>query len=134
MQAKTPAADESASGAATRARDARRLIRAASHGALGTSLGGQPYASLVAVACDGDAKPLLLLSDLAQHTRNLTSDPRVSLLFDGTAGHADPLAGPRLTVIGRAERCGAEGSAERFVRRHPSSQRYASFADFHLYR
>jgi len=117
---------------------ARRLIRTRPHAALGTSLDGHPYVSLVAVACDLDAGPLLLLSDLAQHTKNLLADPLVSLLFEDTAGFADPLAGPRLTLLGRAERCddalGAPLAAARFAARHPSSAAYAGFADFHLYR
>jgi putative heme iron utilization protein len=86
------------------------------------------------VACDIDAGPLLLLSDLAQHTRNLAVDPRVSLLFEATSGYADPLAGPRLTLLGRAERCADKQCAARFTARHPASAVYAGFGDFHLYR
>src|SRR3954454_19919374 len=86
-----------------RATEARRLIRTRGHAALATSLDGRPYVSLVAVACDHDASPVLLLSDLAQHTRNLWAEPLISLLFEATAGYADPLAGPRLTVLGRVE-------------------------------
>jgi heme oxygenase (biliverdin-IX-beta and delta-forming) len=112
----------------------RRLVRSRGHAALGTSLVGRPYVSLVAAACDMDASPLLLLSDLAQHTKNLTGDPRVSLLFEDTAGQADPLAGPRLTLLGQAERCGEPRSIARFTVRHPSAASYAGFADFHLYR
>ena len=74
------------------------MIRTRGHAALATSHGGWPYVSLVATACDVDASPLLLLSDLATHTKNLAAEPRVSLLFEATAGHADPLAGPRLTL------------------------------------
>jgi len=113
---------------------ARRLIRSRDLAALGTSLGGRPYVSLVAAACDSDASPLLLLSDLAQHTRNLIADPAVSLLFEDTAGHADRLAGPRLTLLGRAERCDDPRAAARFAARYPASAAYAGFGDFHLYR
>jgi putative heme iron utilization protein len=113
---------------------ARRLLRSRDHAALATSLGGRPYVSLVASACDIDASPLLLLSDLAQHTKNLVADPLVSLLFEDTGDHADRLAGPRLTLLGRAERCDEPGSAARFAARHPASAVYAGFADFHLYR
>jgi putative heme iron utilization protein len=113
---------------------ARRLIRGRGHAALGTSLAGRPYVSLVATACDGDASPLLLLSDLAQHTKNLLADASVSLLFEDVAGHADPLAGPRLTLLGRAERCDDPRAVARFVARHPTSASYSGFADFHLYR
>ena len=113
---------------------ARRLIRSRDHAALGTSLGGRPFVSLVAAAYDSDASPLLLLSDLAQHTKNLVAEPSVSLLFEDVAGQADPLAGPRLTLLGRAERCDDPRAAARFAARHPASAAYAGFADFHLYR
>ena len=123
-----------ADGEAERGVIARRLIRACDRAALGTSLDGRPYVSLVMAACDIDASPLLLLSDLAQHTKNLAADRRVSLLFDGTAEYPDPLTGPRLTMLGRAERCDDPRAAARFAARHPSSAGYAGFADFHLYR
>jgi heme iron utilization protein len=113
---------------------ARRLMRRCDHAALATSLDGHPYVSLVASAYETDASPLLLLSDLAQHTKNLLADPRVSLLFDGTGEHPDRLAGPRLTLLGRAERVDELQSIARFAARHPVSAGYASFADFHLYR
>src|SRR4051794_40256068 len=116
------------------ASEARRLIRVRDHAALATSFGGWPYVSLVATACDIDASPLLLLSDLATHTRNLTAEPRASLLFEATVGHADPLAGPRLTLLGRARRVDDTHCAARFAARHPGSTVYAGFADFHLYR
>jgi heme iron utilization protein len=112
----------------------RFLSRGRDRAALATSLEGAPYASLVLVAADLDAAPLLLLSDLAQHTRNFKPDPRVALLFDATAGHADPLAGPRLTVLGRAEAIAEPRALARFTRRHPSAQAYAGFGDFRLYR
>jgi heme iron utilization protein len=114
--------------------EARRLIRGRDHGALATLLEGRPYVSLVAIACDHDAAPLLLLSDLAQHTKNLLADRRASLLFEATAGYPDPLAGPRLSVLGHAERCDDPRAAARFAARHPSSAQYAGFGDFHLYR
>jgi heme iron utilization protein len=119
---------------ADRAVLARRLIRTSDRAALGTSLDGSPYVSLIIAACDMDASPLLLLSDLAQHTRNLAANPSASLLFDGTGDYPDPLTGPRLTVLGRAERCEDPRAAARFAARHPSSAGYAGFADFHLYR
>ncbi len=113
---------------------ARRLLRSRDRGALATSLHGAPYASLVLVAADLDASPLLLLSDLAQHSRNIAFEPRVSLLFDATEGHPDPLAGPRLTVLGWAKAVDDGRLLARFTARHPSAALYAGFADFRLYR
>src|SRR5437667_201217 len=82
----------------------RRIVRRRGHAALATSLDGRPYVSLVAVACDHDASPLLLLSDLAQHTKNLVAEPRIALLFEDAAELPDPLAGPRLSLLGAARR------------------------------
>ncbi|MBL8669211.1 MAG: DUF2470 domain-containing protein [Alphaproteobacteria bacterium] len=103
----------------------------------GSEAGGWPYASLVLVALTHAAAPLLLISDLAEHTRNIKADPRVSLLFDGTAGLVDPLTGARVTLTGRARRL-PEGherdrAVARFTARHPSAAMYAGFKDFHLY-
>ena len=95
---------------------------------------GAPYASLVLIAADLDASPLLLLSDLAQHSRNIAFDPRVSLLMDGTAGHRDPLTGPRLTVVGQARAVADPLRLARFTAHHTTSSLYSGFADFRLYR
>jgi putative heme iron utilization protein len=112
----------------------RGLDRATLATALSSSAGAWPYASLVLTASDLDASPLLLLSDLAEHTKNLKRDPRASLLFDGTAGRDDPLTGSRVTVLGEVAPDPEPASLERFVRRHPSAALYAGFKDFHLYR
>ena len=112
----------------------RDLMRAQATAALGTLMAGAPYVSLVLVAFDADGAPLLLLSRLAQHTRNLLADPNVSLLFDGTAGLEDPLAGPRLTVIGKIAACPDPAALERYIERHPSAELYAGFSDFKLYK
>jgi putative heme iron utilization protein len=118
---------------------ARRLIRSLDRAVLATvlardGLAGWPYGSLVLVATDHDLSPVLLISDLADHTRNLARDPRVSLLFDGTAGAADPLAAARVSLLGRAARDAAPRARARFLARHPSAAAYAEFGDFHVYR
>ena len=114
----------------------RRLMRSGARAALGTleADGGARYVSLAMVALDHDASPLLLLSDLADHTRNLKADPRASLLFDGTARREVPLAGERATVQGRAERVEDPRLLARYVARHPDAEAYAGFGDFNLYR
>jgi putative heme iron utilization protein len=94
---------------------------------------GHPFASLVNVATDFDGSPLLLLSRLAVHTANLEGDPRCSLLLS-QSGKGDPLAHPRLTLIGRAERTQDQHVRGRFLRRHPKSELYAGFADFSFWR
>jgi hypothetical protein len=74
------------------------------------------------------------MSDLSEHARNIAVDPRLSLLIDGTAGRVDPLTGPRVSLLGRAEKTADPRLKARFVARHPSASLYADFADFHLYR
>ena len=96
--------------------------------------GGAPYPSLVLAALDFDASPILLLSDLADHTKNLRIDPRVGLLFDGTARHAERLMGPRLSIIGRAQPSESESDRARFLAQHPAAALYAAFSDFSLWR
>ncbi|RED47659.1 HugZ family protein [Aestuariispira insulae] len=121
----------------TTALECRSLIRALDRATLATRMAGdpeQPYASLVLAACDLEAAPLLFLSDLAEHTKNLKADGRASLLFDGTGGLDNPLTGSRITVQGRFKRSDDPMLLDRYCRRHPSAEVYRGFKDFHLYR
>ncbi|MBV8391614.1 MAG: DUF2470 domain-containing protein [Alphaproteobacteria bacterium] len=115
----------------------RELVRGLDRAALATALPGTPpwpYASLVLVAVDHDLSPILLLSDLAEHSRAIAADSRLSLLFDGTAGLAQPLTGPRITLLGRAVASDDALVRRRFLARHPDAAMYAGFGDFRLYR
>jgi putative heme iron utilization protein len=114
---------------------ARVLLRATPAGALATLTrdAGYPFASLTSVATDCDGAPLLLISSLAHHTKNLRADGRGSLLLaDG--GKGDPLAHPRLTVVGRLAPTDAPRARARFLRRHPKAALYADFPDFSFWR
>jgi hypothetical protein len=114
---------------------ARNLLRQATRASLATlDAGGAPYASLVLVASDEDAAPILLLSDLAEHAKNLKRDARAALLIDGTAGLADALSGPRVTLMGTLSRGEAARLKPRFLARHPHAAAYAGFGDFACYR
>jgi heme iron utilization protein len=119
-------------------RGARDLVRGLDRAALATALpvqsGAWPYASLVLAAVDHDLSPILLLSDLAEHSKAIAADSRVSLLFDGTQGLEQPLTGPRVTLVGRAERTADERLGRRFLARHPDAAMYADFKDFNFYR
>lgn len=119
---------------------ARDLLRATRAGALATidRNTGHPFSSLVNVATDADGAPLVLISRLATHTANLEIDPRASVLL-AAAGKGDPLAHPRLTVIGafvRIERSAPDAARaeRRFLSRHPKSRLYAGFGDFSFWR
>ena len=115
----------------------RGIIRACRKAALATLMpncGGAPYASLVSVMVDHDLAPVLLLSGIADHSRNIAADPRISLLFDGSDGHPNPQTGPRVTLMGIAEPCQDPRLHHRFLARHPAAAQYAGFGDFSFWR
>jgi len=114
---------------------ARMLMRRALKATLATleTSTGHPYASLVTIATDVDGTPLLLISTLALHTKNLEADGRASLLFDGTDAGGDPLAGGRVTVMGKARKTQRAIARERFLARHEPARGYADFPDFAFY-
>lgn len=114
---------------------ARTLLRVVRHGALATldRASGFPYASLVGVASAPCGSPVLLLSQLARHTKNIDADPRVSILLSAI-GAGDPLASPRLTVFGTIARSDDPALAERYLARNPKAVDYAGFGDFSVYR
>jgi heme iron utilization protein len=114
---------------------AKELLRSIRSGALATlsRADGFPFASLATVATDVDGSPLLLMSRLSAHTQNLEQDPRASILLT-QGGKGDPLAHPRLTVIGRAAPSKEPRVRERFLARHPKAKLYADFGDFSFWR
>jgi putative heme iron utilization protein len=135
--ARTLAATPGIRGEPTDAERGRTLLAAARTGALATVAleGGFPFGSLVAYAVDGAGRPLLCLSDLAEHSRNLAGDPRASLLV-ATTGDGDPLALARVTVLGSVVELHDDERAaalDAYRRRHPDAF-YAAFDDFRLYR
>lgn len=113
---------------------ATMLLRAARAGTLATVRDGQPFASLVTPATAPDRSVLMLLSDLAEHTRHLKSDPRCAIMVAGPAAGANPQTAPRLTVTGVAASIEAPGLKARWLATHPYAALYADFADFSLWR
>ena len=119
---------------------AKGLLRATRAGTLGTldRNTGHPFVSLVNVATDVDGAPLILVSKLSTHTANLEVDGRASLLL-ATTGKGDPLAHPRLTLLGSfapvpRDAADAPRLRRRFLARHPKSELYADFGDFAFWR
>jgi heme iron utilization protein len=116
--------------------EAKRLLRTTRSASLATLAEGHPFASLVNIATDYDGSPILLLSQLAAHTRHLAADPHLSLLLC-QGGRGDPLAHPRLTLLGSAEKIETSDRRamlrKRFLNRHPKAGLYADFADFAFY-
>jgi putative heme iron utilization protein len=117
---------------------AKLLLRRSRQGALATLMvgSGDPYCSLVNMASHPDGSPILLISRLAVHTKNVLADSRVSLMLDERAP-GDPLEGARIMLSGRAEQ-GGEAELEllrrRYLSAHPSAEDFASFKDFSFFR
>jgi len=92
----------------------------------------------VATAVDAQGRPLLLISRLAEHTKNLADRPEASiLLLDTSDPSASPLAQGRVTLLGACRPVPAEETAEcrrLFLAAHPDSAQYADFSDFAFYR
>jgi putative heme iron utilization protein len=120
------------------ARLARSLLRRRRQGALATLMAdnGGPYCSLVNVASHADGSPILLISSLAVHTKNILADSRVSLMLDERKA-GDPLEGARIMVAGRAEEADANDLdllRRRYLNAHPSAEAFANFKDFSFFR
>jgi len=113
---------------------AKTLMREARSGALATLMAnsGDPYCSLVNVATAADGSPLLLISGLAVHTKNILADPRVSLMLDERK-EGDPLQGARVMLMGKAERTESQDARRRYLAHQPEAEMFAGFADFGFY-
>lgn len=114
---------------------AKKLLREARSGALATLMpdSGDPYCSLVNVATTVGGAPVLLLSKLAVHTKNLLSDARASLMFDERK-EGDPLEGARIMLMGRCVKDNDAATPLAYLRRHPDAEMYVNFSDFSFYR
>jgi heme iron utilization protein len=117
---------------------ARSLLRRSRQGALATLMpgSGDPYCSLVNIAGHPDGSPILLISRLALHTRNLLGDARLSLMLDERA-EGDPLEGSRIMLAGLAEQADGDDVAilrRRYLNAHPSSEVFVNFKDFSFFR
>jgi heme oxygenase (biliverdin-IX-beta and delta-forming) len=117
---------------------ARSLLRRSRQGALATLMAGSgdPYCSLVNVASHPDGSPILLISRLAVHTKNIVADSRASLMLDERAP-GDPLQGARIMLAGRAEEAGGDQTEllrRRYLNTHPSAAGFTEFKDFSFFR
>lgn len=116
--------------------ECRRYLRRHRDGVLSTlslKLGGHPFGSVTACATDHAACPLLLISRLAEHTKNIDADPRVSLLVRDA--DADAQAGARLTLVGNAVRADDGPAVQtRYLACFPDASRLLALGDFAFYR
>src|SRR3954465_12733031 len=101
---------------------AKKLLREGRSGALATLMpgSGDPYCSLVNVATAADGSPLLLISQLALHTKNVLADPRVSLMLDERK-EGDPLQGARIMLMGTVAATNDPDIRRRYLARQPEA-------------
>lgn len=95
---------------------------------------GRPSISLVTTVAAWDGSPVMLLSDISNHTQNISDNPCCALMFDGTAGYSNPQEGPRISVMGRIKKTTDQKLHKRYLKYHWSAAQYASFGDFNFYK
>ncbi len=123
---------------AERCRTLALAARSATLSTIARDPAGFPFGSLVAIALDKRGRPILLLSQLAEHTQNLSQNANASILLtEVPQSGVSPLAGGRVTLLGpcrlvpEAER---DEAAALFLAAHPDAAQYAGFKDFAYYR
>ena len=122
---------------AERARTLVHLARAGTLSTLSRRHAGHPFGSVMPYAPDEGGAPLLLISTMAMHTQNLQADPRASLLLTQPGWTDDPLAGGRVTLMGRAARVPDRerpATREAYLARHPNAAFWVDFEDFAFWR
>jgi putative heme iron utilization protein len=119
------------------AHEARRMLRGHRYGALCTlskKLDGYPFGSITPYLVDHDGSLIILISTLAEHTKNILLDPRVSLITHDQHNPHIQTQG-RVTVTGNAElEPNRDQAGLRYLRYFPEAQTYFSMHDFSFYR
>ena len=124
------------------ATEARRFLRSTHSGLLSTfstRFDGYPYGSVAPFVLDHDGQPLILISSIAEHTKNIIDNCKVSLLvFAGAQGNETPdlLANARLALLGDAEQTDKTDPLlrARYLRYFPKAEQYFEMHDFYFYR
>ncbi|MHA7653644.1 HugZ family pyridoxamine 5'-phosphate oxidase [Mycobacterium sp. ML4] len=119
------------------AAEAARTIAAATNAATLASLtaDGDPWASLVAYGLL-DGTPVLCVSNLAEHGRNLAADQRASMSIVAATDDPDPLAGSRVTLAGMVTRpapADTELARQAYLNAVPAAHSYVDLSDFTLW-
>jgi putative heme iron utilization protein len=96
-------------------------------------MSGYPYATVVPNVLDEQHRPVLLISALAEHTKNLLADPKVSVSVT-ESGIANVQDGQRLTLVGDAEQFSpSQALIARYLRYVPVAEQYLAL-DFMFFR
>jgi putative heme iron utilization protein len=116
---------------------ARGLYNAKDFGVLSTisaKLEGFPFGSVVPYCLDGEGMPVVLISTIAQHTKNILQDDRCSITI--LKDSHDVQSNGRLCIIGHMEKLPdhQEAARERYYRHFPNSRSYSNTHNFGFYR
>ena len=129
------------------ASEALQFLRSTQSGVLSTfstKFPGYPFGSVAPFVLDHSGQPVILISTIAEHTKNIIANPKVSLL--AFAGDDDLQANARLTIIGEALKIDKEDKVQRdgalayanlrtrYLRYFPQAASYFEMHDFHFYR
>ena len=118
------------------AEQARTIAAATNAATLATlTAAGDPWASFVAYGLQGGT-PVLCVSDLAEHGRNLAGDARASLSIVAASDDPDPLTRSRITLAGEVHRPAAaarDAVAAAYAEAVPAARVYLGFSDFTLW-
>ena len=119
------------------ASEARQFLRATRSGVLSTfstKFAGYPFGSVAPFVLDHSGQPVILISTIAEHTKNIIANPKVSLL--AFAGDEDLQASARLTLIGKAKQIDKKdvNLRARYLRYFPQAASYFETHDFNFYR
>jgi heme iron utilization protein len=119
------------------AQEAKQFLRSTQHGILSTisnKFVGYPFGSVTPFILGHDGQPIVLISTIAEHTKNIIANPKVSLLV--FAKGDDLQANARLTLLGEAENIGKDDAdlMARYCRYFPDSVGYFAMHDFSFYR
>ncbi|HJQ71678.1 MAG TPA: DUF2470 domain-containing protein [Blastocatellia bacterium] len=102
---------------------------------LSKRIAGWPFGSITPYAVSATGEPIILISEIAEHTRNLREDARASLLVQDSQAD-DPQAGARVTLMGYAVPVPApyhEDARRRYLELFPGSASYFQIHDFTLF-
>jgi putative heme iron utilization protein len=103
---------------------------------LSKKMAGWPFGSITPYAVAAGGEPVILISEIAEHTRNLREDARASLLIQDSQALDDPQAAARVTLMGYAMPVPApyvEDARRRYLDLFPGSASYFQIHDFTLF-
>ena len=118
----------------------RKIIRKSKTAVLSSYLNGSewPYGSLVLSCCEHDGSPYVFISELAEHTKAIRMNNKVSIFYENCSFLDDPLTGTRFSMLCKAFDVRKKGERKlllnRFVLRHPESKIYSKFNDFNIFK